>query len=474
MSERELYERLRDACLNGNASETERKKFSALLAKSDDFVDDYLEHAQIDATLAWYGQSEDIPPLNQVSPVTQSRTATDKWLLIGVAATLFAVVSGWIYSSVQANAAKSVAYLESAAHCQWGVCTIPTSLQTDLPAGRLRLISGVAKLRFPNVTVTLEGPVDLEILNTKACRVYSGRVIGQVDPGGEGFVVETPNAAVVDRGTKFGVAVKGNGDAQLDVIDGVVDIRHHATGQKIRAKGASSVKVDGQQLQVIDQNYLQLQATEERPNKSRFEYISSSDGEGEELFLTYGDRLEGNEFPRPLHTLLVKHSESQPHWERVIVLRFDLSTLSKDQIKSAHLRLDGVATEMGYASLVPDASLEFYVLDEQFERAWDSESSKWASFPGTVSNAPIINQDHVNLIGEIVIPQSQPEGRFIMNDQRLADALRSDRDGLITIVLKRATSGTGGPSYVHGFADRTHPTATPPTLRIEMESPSNE
>ncbi|MGI9428159.1 MAG: FecR domain-containing protein [Bythopirellula sp.] len=470
MSNKELYNRLRDACLDGRATESEMKRLNELLSSSDDFLDDYLEHAQQDATLAWYEHSKHF--VQNDAQHELRRAWQSKHLVLAIAAsTLLILTAGWMYLSTRSNTA--VARLEYASNCQWGMSSVPTSYDASLPAGRLRLISGIARLKFPKVTVTLEGPVDLELVSADRCRLHAGRVIGWVEPGGEGFVVETPCAEIIDRGTKFGVTVSDTGEAQLDVIDGRVDIRHLTTGREISAKGASRVQANKETIELVGSETKETPATVVKLPARKVVYIGTSDGVGDEAYITFGGRLEGSEFPRPDNTLLVKHSESEPHWDRKTILRFDLSKLDSSEIHSAHLRLDGVASGMGYTSLVPDAMFAVYGLLEEHEANWESSSVTWKQFPGARQDSPEFDDQKVMLIGHILIPQSQPEGRFILDDPRVASFLEQDSDSIVTIMIERVTSGTSEPSYVHGFASRTHPTASPPTLRIETNDPTN-
>lgn len=470
MSDKEQYERLRDACLDGSATESEMTRLNELLSSSDVFLDDYLEHAQQDATLEWYGHSEHVVQ-NNAQQETR-RVWQTKHLALAIAASfLLIMTTGWVYWS--ARSTIEIAKLEYASNCQWGMSSVPTSFDASLPAGRLRLISGIARLKFPKVTVTLEGPVDLEIVSSNRCRLHAGRVVGWVEPGGEGFVVETPCAEIIDRGTKFGIAVSESGEAQLDVIDGIVDVRHLATGRELTAKASGRVLVTKEALELVGSTTPIARPRGINTPTRKVVYIGTSDGVGDEAFITFGGKPEGSKFHRPDNTLLIKHAPSELYWERKMILRFDLSKLDSVEILSAHLRLDGVPTGMGYTSLVPDATFAVYGLLEEHEAHWDSSSVSWELFPGTEKGSPQRDDQKVMLIGHFLIPQSQPEGRFILDDPRLASFLRHDSDSIVTIMIERITPGTSDSSYVHGFASRTHPTASPPTLRIETNDATN-
>src|SRR4051794_14260795 len=70
-----------------------------------------------------------------------------------------------------------------------------------LSARRLRLSRGRAVLAFlSGVTLTVEGPADLELISIDRVVCRRGRLRARVPEGAEGFVVAAPNSAVVDLG----------------------------------------------------------------------------------------------------------------------------------------------------------------------------------------------------------------------------------------------------------------------------------
>jgi hypothetical protein len=76
----------------------------------------------------------------------------------------------------------------------------------------LELLSGV--------TLTLEGPADLELLSIDRVHCRRGKLRTHVPHGAEGFIVTTPNSAVVDLGTEFGLNVASDGKAHVMVFKG--------------------------------------------------------------------------------------------------------------------------------------------------------------------------------------------------------------------------------------------------------------
>ena len=90
-----------------------------------------------------------------------------------------------------------------------------------LAAGCLRLREGRATLSFfSGVTLTIEGPADLDLISVDRVFCRRGRLRARVPKGAEGFVVATPGSAVVDLGTEFGLNVEADGKARIMVFEG--------------------------------------------------------------------------------------------------------------------------------------------------------------------------------------------------------------------------------------------------------------
>ncbi len=86
---------------------------------------------------------------------------------------------------------------------------------------RLRLISGRATLAFVNgVMLTLEGPIDLDLVTGDRIFCRRGRLRARVPHGAEGFVVATTGSAVIDHGTEFAMNIEANGTARVMVFEG--------------------------------------------------------------------------------------------------------------------------------------------------------------------------------------------------------------------------------------------------------------
>ena len=110
-----------------------------------------------------------------------------------------------------------------------------------LPAGRLRLASGIAQIElFSGVTLVVEGEAEFEIVSPMEMTVLRGKVRARVPEPAHGFRIHTSEGEVVDLGTEFALNVTP-ANAEVHVFDGVVEwhprteaMRHLSEGEAIR------------------------------------------------------------------------------------------------------------------------------------------------------------------------------------------------------------------------------------------------
>src|SRR5262249_61748256 len=100
----------------------------------------------------------------------------------------------------------------------------PPSRGEVLGARRLGLRSGRATLVFlSGVTLTLEGPADVDLVSLDRVFCRRGKLRARVPEGAEGFVVASPESAVVDLGTEFAVNVDVDGRSRVFVFEGLAE-----------------------------------------------------------------------------------------------------------------------------------------------------------------------------------------------------------------------------------------------------------
>ena len=111
------------------------------------------------------------------------------------------------------------------------------------------------------VTLTVEGPADLELLSIDRVHCRRGKLRTRVPRGAEGFIVSTPGSAVVDLGTEFGLNVAVDGKAHLMVFKGEAEAAVlNAAGAPVRSQ-----QVAERHAFAIDPRSGQIEEAEARP-----------------------------------------------------------------------------------------------------------------------------------------------------------------------------------------------------------------
>lgn len=140
-----------------------------------------------------------------------------------VAALVFiAGISIWsIFSNYSSSSPKrQIASVSGQLNAQWANDQFKDG--DMLMAGDFELKSGVVELMFHSkARVAVEGPAEFRLSDALSIELHSGKLSADVPPPAHGFTVKTPNATIVDLGTRFGVNV-GNDATKLDVFEGKV------------------------------------------------------------------------------------------------------------------------------------------------------------------------------------------------------------------------------------------------------------
>ena len=113
-----------------------------------------------------------------------------------------------------------VATLRSGASSVWG--SQPTSSGSRYSTGRFVLTQGSVELSFDSGTdVVLHGPCELVVLSHDSARLVAGSVFVNVTELSNGFLLEPPDARVLDEGTEYAVSVDADA-TEVHVFDGSV------------------------------------------------------------------------------------------------------------------------------------------------------------------------------------------------------------------------------------------------------------
>lgn len=74
------------------------------------------------------------------------------------------------------------------------------------------------------VIIDIDGPAEARFSSSMLISLFNGNIIASVGENAKGFVVETPDTRIVDLGTRFGVSLNNDGDTDVVVLDGNVEV----------------------------------------------------------------------------------------------------------------------------------------------------------------------------------------------------------------------------------------------------------
>lgn len=490
------YLLLSDFVLDDRATKEEVEELEGLVLQDESLAKDFASRLSDQASLKWlsgFRPGESFSDHSSIGTKTDDRSETpilfpfrepdlskvqsvrdhksrDRWNNSSVVSWGSAIVLLGISLILAWNMSlneKSVATLASATDCRWAESANSTQVGSRLGKGRMKLVKGIAKLKFDQgVEVTLEGPADFEILNWKECRLNQGRIVSTVQPGAEGFVVKTPTAILIDRGTVFGVQVSQSGVSDLEVFQGRVDVEKEGINVGRSITTGNAVRITANEIQdFVGEGGLAAENSSAKLPERRLLQISTGFGEGDNAFVQPNHNSVSS-FSPPANVLLLKNGGEKSRWSRKVYLKFDLSLLGEKKIDSASLILNTVPTFMGYQSLQPDSIVSVFGIKDGEKEDWNSSEIDWKSSPASGNGKLGCDFNQMKKIGEFVIPQSVPVGRFVIKDRRIVDFLRADTDRKVTMVLICETKGLRESAYVHGIASDRYPNSSGPTLQI--------
>lgn len=392
---------------------------------------------------------------------------------MAAAAAVVILAAGWGMGRWQGQKAVTalsgpvVAKLVDVKGARWDGGSLPTEVGAVLSTGRLRLAAGLATLEFEKgARLTLEGPADLELLSAERCYLHSGALVAHVPPPAVGFMVETAHARLIDHGTDFGISTGVDGQAQVQVFQGEVELQHHRSGEKVNLLTRQAARITEEDLSRSGGD-LESERPDTRrvvPEEADVVTLTTNSGRGQAAYVWSPDTK--THFSDTL--LLLKHT-AQVACRRKAWLGFDLSLLQGREVRSASLTLQFEPTGWGYASLLPDCEFSVYGVTDDTLDAWTKETINWENAPGNDPKSAGADLSKAVKLGSFTIPRGDVAGAFSIRGEELARFLTNDKNLYATLVVVRETPENVGGGLVHGFAGNNHPTLKAPTLRLVLD-----
>jgi ferric-dicitrate binding protein FerR (iron transport regulator) len=231
--------------LEDSLTPEEHRELESLLIENEAARKVYITYFQDTACLRWLCLEElsgSIEPAQAVPMrVRQNRGFRRRIatfaLFGGVACLLVAAIFAWMNSQdaelvatapspAVDIAAPQVATITGLGAVRWAEPSAGARLLSRCTVGdRLQLRDGAIELTFDaGAQVTVFGPADFTITSGTSINCRRGRVTTLVGERGKGFVVNTPQAKVVDLGTQFGLSISEKGETEVVVFQGSVDM----------------------------------------------------------------------------------------------------------------------------------------------------------------------------------------------------------------------------------------------------------
>lgn len=461
-----------DRMLDGELTPDERDRIETLVLGQPELKKLYVEYLQLHATLrqqsARLGETTMAETLHAVSVRSARPVRPTLWSWKAAAAFILGTgIMGALWM-VQ-DRAGIVATLNEVQGARWENSTLPTEPGSQLAPGKLRLAEGLAKVTFKSgAELTLEGPAELDLISATTCHLHTGALVAHVPEQARGFTVLTTQAKLIDHGTDFGITADATGNATVHVMKGEVELRH--------TKGGSPVHLKTQQMaSITPENLLPASMSDTEPRgqmktapttASRFTHeLSTATGKGAAAYVT----SPGTNIHFSNTLLLLKNSPTR-NFLRKALLRFDLSTLPKEDLENARLTLNFDISGFGFATLGGNATFAIYGVTDDEQDAWDPLAVQWQTIPAFHANAGRVDESKAVKLGTFVMPRGVLRGAFSIEGRTLADYLAKDVNREATLVVVRENPLTEAEGVVHGFAGNHHPTLPPPTLRLRYKT----
>ena len=184
-----------------------------------------------------------IPPALESPIHVQPRPKVNPILLAAAAAVVFGVglvAVQWLYEKIPGLPGGSGAHyavLTQMIDAKWAPGSFVPEKGKPLGNEELKLASGSVRINFGRgADVIFTEEAEIEILTDNSVRLHSGKMFAEVPASASGFTVDVGTFDVIDIGTVFGVTIGAEGEVEVSVISGDVElaVKDPETGKQVR------------------------------------------------------------------------------------------------------------------------------------------------------------------------------------------------------------------------------------------------
>ncbi|QEG00250.1 FecR protein [Stieleria maiorica] len=417
--------------------------------------------------------AEDEPP-----PLRGRPGRRNAWLaaMIGLAAMVLLAV-WWNFPDDDAPATTPfVAQIIDSSDAEWGDSTLPTAVGSNLHRGRLRIERGLTTIRFASgAEVTLESPAELEIQSSFRGRLLAGTAVVQVPESAHGFTLSTPTAVAIDHGTAFAVTIERSSQvSSIEVLDGEVEVQHVGSDAMRRLSGQQRVvaTVAGLRDSPTHSGEPELMEVDRSDSQhQKLHRITTADGRGRDGSISRSQADEVKNNSRDGLVLVKNPYDGYERYSRKGYFAFDLGSLNGDAIATAKFVLTLQPSGFGFASQVGDCEFVVYGLADESGDDWSPQTLNWQTAPANAEGAADVDAGRARELGRFVVRRGRQHGQVWIAGDALVDFLNADTNGIVTLIVVRATKERSPGGLVHGFANRSNAVAAPPALLVGPNSP---
>ena len=213
----------------GLLTEDEAAALQTRLKADTDLRRLYLHYMNLDVALeAQAGSRDRVIDLLRAAPLTQHKPAGRwfSWRPLAAAAAIFAfglLAFGWSRRGVEVEVVQTSGTVSE----EWVV-------GHKARLNHVALVRGSVQIRLSSgVLLDVSAPMEMKLVNDMHVQVLSGRITADVGENGKGFVIETPQARVVDLGTRFGVDASDSALTSVLVFQGQVEVYEKGATQPV-------------------------------------------------------------------------------------------------------------------------------------------------------------------------------------------------------------------------------------------------
>lgn len=322
----------------------------------------------------------------------------------------------------------------------------------SLTKGSLRLTSGIARIELRSGTeITLEGPARLYLKGESRASLASGTVAIKTDQDNV-FLLETKFGQAVSRKAEFAAfSMPRESKVSFESISGKVTISHDVSREVTQLSYGGFATMFAERL-------ISTERGKVAPPFERDEHTALIRTGGREATFIRNNSVQ--KWTRP-ELLTLKTSREGNGFDQRVVVSFDFSNLSREEIKSVSMKLSLVHSAHGLLSRLPKTNrFSLYGLTNPEKENW-STNDLWEEAP---------NPDDGVLLAQFEIPRSRTDGKIELAEEDLLNFVRNQSGTQATFILVRDTANLEGqgPGYTHAVASGSHPEIPGPTLEISL------